>query len=174
MFNEERLRALGVGHRFSGITGSVAPGATLNTTPPLAIWNPEDSRVAIVLKQLIVGYVSGTLPTGHFVYGYAAQKAAPTGGTEPTPQSSILIAGNVVPGGTPWPRVGRMFTGATIGAPTVYRPAMQIGAASDLMMVEDQNIVILPGVVLAISGVSTGGATPLVVFGPTWDEYKLG
>lgn len=152
----------------------VAPGTALSTAPPLALWNPPSSGKNLAVLKSYMGFVSGTLGAGTIVYALVpSQTTVPTGGTELTPQCSLLGA----------PRgVGRAFTGSTLSAtPTILRPAFVLGAfvntaatapdpALDLV---DGAIVLPPGTVLCMQGVAAAGTSPLVLLSLIYEELPI-
>jgi hypothetical protein len=153
-----------------GVAG-VAPGTALSTTPALAIWNPTNSGILVSIKQVFVGYVSGTLGAGTLVHAQnASQVAAPTGGTELTPVCALLNGTR----GT-----ARAFTGSTVSAATtLLRASMSMGAAlatsvdfpSVVMDEVDGGIVIPAGVAYAYQGVAAAGTSPLLVLSVIYEE----
>lgn len=154
----------------SNAAAGVAPGTALSTTPPIAIWNPPGSGVNLNIMKVCMGYISGTLGAGSIVYAYAlAQVAAPTTGTELTPNCTLLGS----------PRgVGRAFTGSTIiTTPTLLRPAFTIGAfagganpPAHNIDEADGTISIPPGSIFVVQGIAGAGTSPLVLFSVTWEE----
>lgn len=149
----------------------VAPGTALSTAPAFCLWNPTGSGKLLSIKQVFVGYVSGTLGAGTLVHAQnASQVAAPTGGTELTPVCALLNGTR----GT-----GRAFTGSTVSATTtLIRPSMTMGAAlassvafPSLVMDEvDGSIVVPAGVAYAYQGIAAAGTSPLVLIGVLWEE----
>ena len=140
-----------------------APGTVLATTAPLALWNPPGSGKNLVILHASIGYISGTLGAGCWVFAQAPQATLPAG-TELTPVNNLLG----MPRG-----VGRAFTGATaIGAvPTIVRPTFSTGpilattAFQPVEMVDDVKggIVVTPGNALALTFIGGAGTTPLVL-----------
>lgn len=138
------------------------PGTVLGTTAPLSLWNPPSSGKNLVVLHASIGYISGTLGAGAYVFATAPQATVPTG-TELTPINNLLG----------FPRgVGRAFTGANaLGAtPTIVRPTFSFGAfvggaVLPQEIVDDVKggIVVPPGNILVITGIGTAGTTPLVV-----------
>lgn len=152
----------------------VAPGTALSTTPAFQIWNPVNSGIIISIKQIFVGYVSGTLGAGALVHAQnSSQTAAPTGGTELTPLSANLNGSR----GT-----GRVFTGSTVSATTtLIRPSMSLGAglASTALFPSitadfvEGGIVIPAGVLYAYQGIAAAGTSPLLMIGAVYEEITL-
>ena len=171
LYSEASLR----GKMFIASTAvaGVAPGTALSTTPPMALLNPLNSGVDLVVLKTAVGYISGTLGAGNIVYAYFTPQATiPTGGAELTPVCTKIgqIKG-----------AGRAFQGSTLaGTPLLFRPAYNMGAAlattalgiatcQDLV---EGEIVIPPATAFVIQGVSAAGTTPLVLISICWEEIN--
>ncbi len=157
----------------TGVAG-VAPGTALSTTPPLSLWNPPASGKNLAILKSYVGFISGTLGGGSIVYAVVpSQTTVPTAGTELIPQCSMIG----------YPRgVGRAFQGSTLAAtPTILRPAYILGAlvntavtapdpALDLV---DGAIVVPPGAVLCMQGITAAGTSPLVLLALIYEEIPV-
>lgn len=151
-------------------------GASLTTTPPLFLWNPQNSGKNLAVMRVGMYYVSGTLGAGFVAAAFnKAQPSAPTTGTELTP----LCANTSLPAG-----VGRVFTGSTItAAGTLVRGLFNVapvlatsatGQPSSAECALDGSIVLAPGTGLAVQGIcGAAGSTPKVVFAIEWDELPL-
>jgi hypothetical protein len=158
----------------STAVGGVAPGTALSTTPPLALLNPLNSGVDLVILKTSVGYVSGTLGAGTLVYAYYTPQASlPTTGAELIPVCTKIgqIKG-----------AGRAFQGSTlVGTPLILRPAFNMGAflatsAEPLHMSTDLlegEIIIPPATVFVMQGVTAAGSTPLVLLSIVWEEMSI-
>lgn len=159
----------------STAVAGVAPGTALSTTPPMSVWNPPNSGVLVELLQVFLGYVSGTLGAGSIVHaGLIGQMTVPTGGSELTPQSSIIanVRGKA-----------RAFQGSTlVGTPTILRPSLVLGAGlattAELPKAPaydevDGSIVVPPGAVWAYNGVAAAGTSPLVLIGALYGEVPI-
>lgn len=152
----------------------VAPGTVLSTTPPMSIWNPVLSGIIVSIKQVYVGYVSGTLGAGMIVHAVnLSQLTLPSGGTELIPQCAIL---NGTRGSA------RVLTGSTLsGTPVIVRPSMSLGAALassvsfQFLSVDpvEGSIIIPPGCAYAYQAVAAAGTTPLLAFGIVYEEVTL-
>jgi hypothetical protein len=153
----------------------VAPGTALSTTPPLTLYNPSNSGKLLVPIKGAVGYVSGTLGAGTVVYGVnpTTSQAAPSSGTELTPQCTLIGA----------PRgIGKAFQGATLAAaPTLYRPLAiltALAAANDngaFAVVDDLDgeLALLPGACMSLQGIAAAGTSPLVLLALVWEEVVI-
>lgn len=159
----------------STAVAGVAPGTALSTTPPMALWNPTNSGLLIALKQVFLGYVSGTLGAGSMLHAQVSgQTAAPTGGTELTPVNNLLGTTR----GT-----ARAFQGSTVAnTPTIVRASGIILGASlastaalpAIAMDEvDGSIVIPPGGCWAFQGLAAAGSSPLVLIGAVYEEIAI-
>jgi hypothetical protein len=171
LYSEASLR----GRMFIASTAvaGVAPGTALSTTPPLALLNPLNSGVDLVLLKTAVGYVSGTLGAGNIVYAYYTPQATiPSGGAELTPVCTKIgqVKGS-----------GRAFQGSTIaGTPLLFRPAYNLGAAlatTALGIAHSQDlvegeIVIPPATIFVMQGVAAAGTSPVVMLSMCWEEIS--
>jgi hypothetical protein len=163
---------LGKLHAACTAAAGVAPGTALSTTPPLTLYNPQNSGKLLVPVRAAVGYVSGTLGAGTIVYGVNATttQAAPASGTELTPQCTLV--------GSP-KGVARVYQGSTLAAaPTIYRPMCVLSAflaTSDVgnMILVDQidgELALLPGASMSLQGIAAAGSSPLVLLAMVWEE----
>lgn len=149
----------------------VAPGTALSTSPALTIWNPAGSGILVSIKQVFVGYVSGTLGAGVLVHSFnPSQATAPSGGTALVPQCLLLNSSS----GT-----AKAYTGSTISATSVIvRASMSMGAGlastaafPSLVMDEvDGSIVIPAGAAYCYQGIAAAGSSPLVVISVVYEE----
>lgn len=168
-FNESAVQGA-IMYGCNAVAG-VAPGTAPSTTPPLTLWNPPASGKNLSITKVSVGYVSGTLGAGNIIIGaIPSQTTIPSGGTEITPQCSLVGA----------PRgVGRVFTGSTVtAAPAPLRPVFNMGAflatqamaPQDCDVLIDGGIIVPPGAAVALQGVAAAGTSPLVILGITYEE----
>lgn len=150
----------------------VAPGTALTTLPPFALWNPTASKYDLSILGVYLGYVSGTLGQGSLVYADVAQPAAPTGGTE-------LVTKNLLIGGGR--STARAWTLATVAStPSLLRPSFLIGAVSaatnsmPALCYEETSggIVVPPGQLLAMQGVTAAGSSPLILLSVVFEEVQ--
>lgn len=152
----------------------VAPGTTLSTTPPMAVWNPPSSGFNLSIVKCSIGYVSGTLGAGSILYAYyTSQTTVPSTGTELTPVNCLL-------GG---PRgVGRAFQGSTLaGTPSILRPmcftgpmlATSVFQPSAVIDITEGAITVPPGAVFVMQGLMGAGTSPLMLFAVCWEEVAL-
>lgn len=140
-----------------------APGTALATTAPLSLWNPPGSGKNLVVLHASLGYVSGTLGAGNWVFAQTPQATTPAG-TALVPVNNLLG----MPAG-----VGKAYTGANaVGAvPTIVRPTFSSGAfvgttaTMPIEIVDDVKggIVVTPGNALVLSFIGGAGTTPLVI-----------
>ena len=158
----------------SNAVAGVAPGTALSTTPPMALWNPPNSGVNLVLMKTAMGYVSGTLGAGSLVYAYVAnQTTVPSTGTELTPVCNKLGFAR---------GQGRAFTGSTLAStPLILRPAYSMGAflattAIQPFQCQDmvEGCIIVPqGAVFVMQGVAAAGTSPLAILSVEWEEVPV-
>ena len=158
----------------STAVAGVAPGTALSTTPPLALLNPLNSGVDLVILKTSVGYISGTLGAGSIVYAYYTPQATlPTSGAELTP---ICTKIGQIKG------AGRAYQGSTItGTPLILRPAFNMGAAlattalgiSTCQDLVEGEIIVPPATVFVMQGVAAAGTSPLVLLSIVWEEMNI-
>jgi hypothetical protein len=158
----------------STAVAGVAPGTALSTTPPMALWNPPNSGKNLAILKTALGLISGTLGGGSLMYAVVpVQSAAPTTGTELTPQCSLLGFPN---------GVARAFQGSTVAStPALLRAAFVLGAFVGTTAVPpapavdyvDGEIVVPPGSALVVQGVAGAGTSPLVTIGLTYEELPV-
>lgn len=156
----------------STAVAGVAPGTTLSTAPPMALWNPPGSGVNLSVARTSLGFVSGTLGAGTIAYAVvSAQTTVPTGGTELTPASTNLSSIR---------SRGRAFQGSTFASsPTILAPAFVIGTTPTTPVLAPATddlgglFEVTPGTALVLQGVAAAGTTPLVLFGIVWEEIQI-
>lgn len=155
----------------TAMTG-VAPGTAIGTTAAFALHNPVGSEVDLVVLELYLGYISGTLGAGvvSACVNVDDDAAIPTG-------TAVAEINAKLGNGTQ--AQGRALTTATLPAtPSPIRPLWNLGAslASTALAPSaakeriDGAIVIPPGCTLSLQGTAAAGSTPLVVLGALWKE----
>ena len=152
----------------------VAPGTALGTAPPITIHNPASSGILVAVREVMCGYVSGTLGAGTIVHCFNLQAAAPSSGTELTPQGQPLgaAAGKA-----------KAYTGSTVAATsTLLRPAFNLGAGlastADFPSEAPKDkvgggIVIPAGYAYSLQGIAAAGSTPLVILAVVYQEITI-
>lgn len=153
----------------------VAHGTAFGTTVPLTIYNPPLSGVNLALKRLVLGYVSGTLGAGFIGIGQSFQGNSAPSGTALVPVSNLLGSSG---GGK-----ARFFSGANsvTGTPTIVRPSFTYsafaGAAGPIPppLVDeiDDELIVVPGGLVAFQGIGTGGTTPLILIACSFEEVPI-
>lgn len=161
----------------TAVAGVTAAGATtLAATCAFALFNPQGSGVNVALLRTFVGYISGTLGVGNYVYAIYPQAATALGGTAVA--ASALLNNGIVGSAS-----GAKATAATgnclAGAPSILRPTgishgAYAGAATqgNTPWVDnvDGGIVLMPGTALALFDLGTAGTTDKLIFGMDWLE----
>lgn len=162
-------------YRGSTAVSGVAPGTSIGTTAAFSLWNPPDSGVNLVLLEVSVGYISGTLGAGtiFFVANTNTNAAATTG--------TAITAVNALVGKTS-AAIGKPLTTATLPAtPTLVGPfcSLQASLAStavapwQIHRYLDGSLAVSPGGTLSLEGVTAAGSSPLLVFGVAWEEVAV-
>lgn len=155
-------------------TGGVAPGTAIGTTAPYTLYNPINSGKNLVVIDISLGYVSGTIGTGQtYLVASVNPSAAAVTGTAIVPTN--LLLGSAI-------GVGKAFTTATLpAAPTVLRPvwilapflATTVFQPLSAREILDGKYIVAPGCALSIESVAAGGTTPLMIFGMSWEEVLI-
>lgn len=102
--------------------GGVAPGTSLTTSPPFALWNPPGSGVAAVIIEVSVAYLSGTLGAGSIVSGTLTnQNQSPTGGFGGNSFNTLIGSLNK-------PNCGTFISSTFSALPTLMENLWNVGA----------------------------------------------
>ncbi len=163
------------GNVFYGTTAAagVDHAASLTTTAPFALYNPAGSDVDLVVLQLSMGYISGTMGSGTVVaasYVESATNAAPTG--------TAIVAGSTRLG-LMTPKGKALTTVTLVAGALIMFPLWDLSnklASTALQTTAlpidiKGSIIIPPGTALVLSGIAgAAGSTPRVVFGAIWEE----
>ena len=163
------------GNLFYGSTAAsgVAPGTSVGTTAPFALYNPAGSGKNLVVVKASLGYISGTLGAGT-VFWCANNNvvAAPPSGT-----AIAAVPGKIDSQIAP---IGQPLTTATLPAsPKIVTPAFNLTALLATTAVQpytvqdfpDGSLIVGPGSILSLQAVAAAGITPLVAFGIAWVEW---
>lgn len=161
-------------------TAGVAPGTAFSTTPPLQVWNPPNSGVNVIIREVGVAFRSGTLGQGVIGYGInASQATAPTTGTALTSRQLNGSAGTN--------SIAQANTGSTISAAAncvklgfstnaniVTAPAAAIGVSTNPTKdVIEGGIMVPPGAVFTVeSYLAAAGSSPLTIMSVCWEEVS--
>jgi len=153
----------------------VAGGHALSTTALLTLYNPQGSGKRLSINKVSLGYISGTLGVGTFYHciNNSSTQTAPSGGTSLTPVASDI-------GNTATP-VAKALVNNTVVTPVAYRAFAACGAfvggannapapcTEDI----DGEIVVEPGCTYQLQFVGTGGTSPALSPGITWEEIQI-
>jgi hypothetical protein len=162
---------------YEAVTAStgVAPGTSLSTTAAFSLYNPISSGKNLVLIDVGLGYVSGTIGTGQtYLTANTNSNAAAVTGTAITPVNMNLASANTA--------VGKPLTTATLPAAQVAIHPLWILApflATSVFqpiptrIVLDGKYIVSPGTSLNIHSVAAAGSSPLVVFSASWEEVAV-
>lgn len=155
-------------------TGGVAPGTAIGTTGAFTLYNPINSGKNLVVIDVDMGYVSGTLGSGTvWLCANTNPVAAAVTGTAIVP-TNLLIGGAV--------GVGKAFTTSTLPvAPTTIHPiwvlapmlATSVFAPLSERIILDGKYIVAPGCALSFEAVAGAGSTPLVTFSMSWEEVNV-
>lgn len=170
------------GNMFSATqaTAGVAPGTAFSTTPPLQVWNPPNSGVNLIIREVGVAFRSGTLGQGVIGYGInASQATAPSTGT--------ALVSRQLNGSAGTNSLGQANTGSTISAAAnivklgfstnaniVTAPAAAIGVSTNPTkdMIEG-GIMVPQGAVFTVeSYLAAAGSSPLTIMSVCWEEVS--
>ena len=149
--------------------------AALAASCAFALRNPTGSGVNAILYQAMVGYISGTMAVGTYVWASYAQGAAALGGTAITPVNAQL--------GSAATAQCTAGTGASFvaGSPTLLRGsalsqgAYAAGAASLVPQVEnlDGQILVPPGQALVLFLIGATGTSEKLIYSLMWEEAPI-
>lgn len=155
-------------------SSGVAPGTSITTSPPLALYNPTDSDVLLVLLKTWMAFKSGTLGVGTlYLTGTPQAGAAPSGGTQITARNAYL--------GKPV-GAGQLWAGTTLTVtPTILKPVSGVfpivdTTAAQPNVIEDDldgSVIVPPGFAVGLQEVGAAGSSPLVQFGVLWEEVPI-
>lgn len=162
-------------YRGQTAVAGVAPGTSIGTTGAFSLYNPANSGVNLVLLEVSMGYISGTLGAGTiFFVANTNINAAATTGTAITAVNALVGSG--------YTAVGSALTTSTLPAtPTVMGPFCSLGASLASTAVQPWQIVrdvgggivVAPGATVSLEGVTAAGSSPLVAFGALWEEVAV-
>jgi hypothetical protein len=162
----------------SGAVGGVTHGTAFGTTSPIALCNPVGSHVAAVVSHVAIGYVSGTLGLGEYLWGQATQ-ATVIAGALTTTQGQPMV-GTQCRGAA---ACNAYSNTALTGTPTLLRPSglvytPMLATTVQLSVAMREQIegafIVLPGSRIVLQGVGSAGTTPLLVHSISWYEVPLG
>lgn len=156
-------------------TAGVAPGTAIGTTGAFTLYNPKTSTRNLVVQQINMAYVSGTLGSGTvYLCANTNPAAAAVTGTSITPVCTN-IGSTATAQATP-------FTTSTLPvSPTVVRGlwtltpmlATSVFQPFALEEITEGRYVIIPGCSLTLEAVAGAGTTPKVVFSMSWIEVPF-
>lgn len=152
-----------------------APGTAIGTTAAFTLALASGSAYRLVIRQISVGYISGTLGAGvlavlaHTSAGGAI--TAPTGGTAITPTCMLL-------GSNTTSQANCRFNNTVPASGIQIRSVCSLGASLASTAVQpwqvidnvDGSIVVGAGQAVSVQAIAAGGSSPLVVIGMVWDE----
>jgi hypothetical protein len=156
-------------------TAGVAPGTVIGTTGAFTLYNPKTSTKNLVVQEIRMSYISGTLGSGS-VFLCANTNAAATAvtGTAITPISTLV-------GGSGTSQANAFTTSTLPASPTMIRPLWTLtpmlatSVFQPFSLEEETNgkYIILPGCSLSLEAVAGAGTTPKVVFSMSWVEVPF-
>lgn len=163
------------GYVFAASCAATGWGGAFTTTPPLSLWNPPNSgrNLSILRCAIAPSTVQSTIDA--IAYGFLSSVlTTPTGGTALT-EAPTLIGSNGQP-------VGQAFGAGTLAtAPTILCGAFVLtsatptsGSAGAALTADliDGAIVVAPGGLLAVQGVTTG-VTGTGIISLIWAEVPI-
>jgi hypothetical protein len=159
----------------STATSGVAPGTTIGTTGAFTLYNPKTSTRNLVVQEINMAYVSGTLGSGavYLCANTNPAASAPTG-TSITPVCTYI--------GSTITAQAQAFTTSTLPAsPTMIRglwtltPMLATSVFQPFVLEETTQgrYVIQPGCALSLEAVAGSGSSPKVVFSMSWIEVPF-
>lgn len=156
-------------------TAGVTHGTTIGTAGAFTLYNPKTSTKNLVVLEMRMSYVSGTLGSGTvYLCANTNPAAAAVTGTSITPAPTLI--------GSSATAQGTAFTSSTLpAAPTVVKPiwaltpmlATSVFQPFELSDQTEGKYVILPGCSLSLEAVAGAGTAPKVVFSMSWVEVPF-
>ena len=155
-----------------------APGTAIATTACMTLANAATSTVNLVLYQIMVGYISGTLGAGvlallaHTAVGSSI--TAPSGGTPITPTNMLIGSSGVSVANCRFnntvPASGVMIRaicglGASLASTAVQPWAIQDNVGG--------GVVVGPGQAVSVQGIAAAGSSPLITVALIWAEEPI-
>src|SRR4051812_19021956 len=153
-----------------------AHGTAISTTAAFCLANPSSSGKNLVLQEINVGYISGTLGAGVLAllaHNTSPPITAPSGGTVITPQNMLLGFGTASVANCRFnctvPATGLMIRALF----NMSQIAATAGFATPSVHFLHGGILVAPGTAISVQGIAAAGATPLIVVGATWLEQPI-
>lgn len=171
---------MGIVYSFSQVIAGVAPGTSgTTTTPNLTIYNGAAATLKqVLLVDLYMAYVSGTIGAGHIGGGLIASAAAPSGGT------AIVTypMGTAATGASATTSVGTGHTVTALSATSDREvlfdlqanlaTAAAAGVGSSSSVIQRTIMRWIPsGFAYAVAGVTAAGSSPLLRISGRFIEY---
>ena len=145
-----------------------------STTQQCVFYNPVSSTNAMWLRKIYVGYVSGTMVAGCFVYAVqTAQANAISGTLTGSFYTNNKLTGSVGGAGVPNGTQALLYTVATVTAFTFFRnmgysQVAQTAAGTNAPWVQiddlDGSIILMPGAAIAVAANVAAAVTANVSF----------
>jgi hypothetical protein len=153
-----------------------APGTAIGTTACFTLANAAGTATNLVILQINVGYISGTLGAGtlallaHVGVGGAAI-TAPSSGTAITPTNALLNNTTVSVANCRFnntvPASGLQIRTVCGLQASLASTAVAPWAIHDLV---GGSVVVGPGSAVSVQGITAAGSSPLIVVGMVWAE----
>lgn len=151
-----------------------APGTAIGTTGAFTLALAAGVAYRLVVRKIMVGYISGTMGAGVLAllaHQSATSITAPTGGTVITP--SNLSVGNQTAS-----QANCRFNNTVPASGLMIRSICSLGASLASTAVQpwqvidpvDGEVIVLPGNAVSVQGIAAGGTSPLVTVGMIWTE----
>ncbi len=153
-------------------TTGLTPGTALTTAAGLALWNPYNSGVNLLLLEVTYAWASGTLGAGKLWHVLHNPTTATPGGTQVIPINTR--------GGSSM-AVGRAYSTATgLGTANAVRISATVtaltadaGTGAVARELVDGLIAVPPGSAYSLQEVGAAGTSPLIFFSYTWMEVPV-
>ena len=152
-----------------------APGTAIGTTACFTLANPSGTGKNLVILQISVGYISGTLGAGvltllaHVSAGGAI--VAPTGGTAITP-TCMLLGSNLTSVANARFNNTVPASGLQIRSVASLQASLASTAVAPWQVLDPVNgaVVVGAGQAVSVQGIAAAGTSPLIVVGMVWAE----
>jgi len=155
---------------YSTPAAGVAVPIYSSTTQQCVLWLPSGSAVALVLKKVTFGYVSGTMVAGHLCMATQTLQTNAISGTQSALSQNNKMAGNYNVAGQNG-QVAQLLTAATVVAFTYFRAlnlsqfvptAAAVAAPWNWFEDLDGSIIMLPGAAIAFAANVAAAVTATV------------
>ena len=155
-----------------------APGTAIGTTACFTLALASGAAYRLVVRKIMVGYISGTLGAGVLAllahFSASGSITAPSGGTAITPTNMVLGNGgtsqancrfnNTVPA-----------TGLMVRSVASLQASLASTAVAPWVVIDpvDGEVIVGAGQAVSLQGIAAAGTSPLITAGMIWTEEPV-